>query len=84
MSSSTHCRPLSIADLHPGDWIKYRDPRGEEYIVEVRGSYGSPLGGEAAAVTRMGYIALQWIVELRHRPLDVVTLTISPATAKRR
>ena len=36
--------------------------------------YGSPFGGGAAAVTRKAHIALNWIVELRHRPLDVVTL----------
>jgi hypothetical protein len=67
-------RPRTTDDVHAGDWIKYRDPRGEEYIVEVRGLYGSSAAGSAAAVTTMGYIALQWIVELRHRPLDVVAV----------
>jgi hypothetical protein len=71
---SRNAQPRNADDIHPGDWIKYRDPRGEEYIVEVRGLYGSAAAGSAAAVTRMGYIALHWIVELRHRPLDVVTV----------
>ena len=72
MNATQNARPP--AGVHVGDWIKYRsDYYGRGRLAEVH-ALGVDEHSGAFAVTTEGHVLFERILEIRHRPIDLVVM----------